>query len=193
MEERLKKRLVGAAVLTSLVVIFVPMLFENDGAGNRSGELKIPPRPEMSKDFSTRILPVKDEDLARAPTPTFDLEEPAEIEPVPEALPERKSSEPRQAAATASKKPAEQKPQQSKGPRAWVLQVASFSSRTNADQLVKRLRAKKFPAYQEQASVDRKPVFRVRIGPEVDRKLAEKMLQRVAKEFKLKGQIVRYP
>jgi len=192
-EERLKKRLVGAAVLTSLVVIFVPMLFENDGGGSRSGELKIPPRPEMSKDFSTRILPAKDEDLARAPAPTFQLKEPAEIEPIPEALPEQKTPEPTQAAATAREKPAERKPQPSKGPRAWVLQVASFSSRKNADQLVKRLRAKKFPAYQERATVDQKPVFRVRIGPEVDRKLAEKMLKRVAKEFKLEGQIVRYP
>jgi DedD protein len=169
------------------------MLFENDGGGNRSGELKIPPRPEMSKDFSTRILPAKDEDLARAPTPTFKLEEPAEIEPIPEALPEHKTSKPTQAAATAPVKPAEQKTQQSKGPRAWVLQVASFSRRKNADQLVKRLRAKKFPAYQEQATVNRKPVFRVRIGPEADRKLVEKMLKRVARDFKLKGQVVRYP
>lgn len=192
MEERLKKRLVGAAVLTSLVVIFVPMLFENDGGGNRSGELKIPPRPELSKNFSTRILPAKDEDIARAPTPSFERVEPAPIEPVPEALPERATSEFTQA-AVAPEKPAEQKSKQGKGPRAWVLQVASFSSAKNADQLVKRLRARKLPAYQEQASVDRKLVFRVRIGPEVDRKLAEKMLKRVAKEFKLKGQIVRYP
>ena len=87
----------------------------------------------------------------------------------------------------------EQQPEKDQGPRAWVLQVASFSSRKNADQLVRRLRAKKFPAFQEEAAVNGTTVFRVRIGPEVDRKLAEKMLKRVTKEFKLKGQIVRYP
>ena len=193
MEERLKKRLIGAAVLTSLVVIFVPMLFEKGGGGDWNEELRIPPRPVVPEGFATKILPAPTEDLARAPGSTLKTEPSPKIASIPTAAESPDTSAPPRAAATASGKAVKQKTDKGQGPRAWVLQVASFSSRKNADQLVTRLRAKKFPAFQEEASVDGTKVFRVRIGPEIDRKLAEKMLKRVTKEFKLKGQIVRYP
>ncbi len=193
MEERLKKRLIGAAVLTSLVVIFVPMLFEKDGGGHWNEELRIPPRPTVPEGFATRILPAPTEDLARAPATTLKTETSPKIPSMPTAPQSPSTSGPLPAAAAASGQAVNQKTDKGRGPRAWVLQVASFSSRKNADQLVTRLRAKKFPAFQEEASVDGTKVFRVRIGPELDRKLAEKMLKRVTKEFKLKGQIVRYP
>ena len=191
MEERLKKRLVGAAVLTSLVVIFVPMLFENDSGYNRSGELIIPPRPDTSREFAAKILPAPDEDLSRAPAPALESLEPPEIAPIPE--PARKTAEPDPVVVSVPKQPVKPKPAKGPGPSAWMLQVGSFSSRKNADQLVKRLRAKKFPAFHEQATVNRKTVFRVRVGPELDRKLAESMQHRIEKEFKLKGQLVRHP
>ena len=193
MEERLKKRLVGAAVLTSLVVIFVPMLFENDSGDNRSGELMIPPRPDTPREISTSILPAPEEDLSRAPAPALESLEPPEIEPIPEPKPARKAAEPDPVVLSVPKPPVKPKPVKAPGPRAWILQVGSFSSKKNADQLVKRLRAKKFPAFHEQATVNRKTVFRVRVGPELDRKLAERMQDRIAKDFKLKGQLVRHP
>ena len=187
MEERLKKRLVGGAVLTSLVVIFVPMLFENDLGKRRSSELTIPPRPEISSNFGARILPGPDEDLARAPK----VRTLHEIAPIPEPALAREATE---SAAKAPQQPMPaQNPDTAGRPRAWMLQVGSFSSRKNADLLVRRLRAMKFPAFHEEATVDRKTVFRVRVGPELDRKLAEGMQKRIAKEFKLDGQLVRYP
>ncbi len=193
MEERLKKRLIGAAVLTSLVVIFVPMLFEKDGGGHWNEELRIPPRPAVPEGFAARILPAPSEDPARAPGTTSKTETSPKIASIPTAAESPNTTTASQAAAAASGRAVKQKTETGQAPRAWVLQVASFSSRKNADQLVTRLRAKKFPAFQEEASVDGAKVFRVRIGPELDRKLAEKMLKRVTKEFKLKGQIVRYP
>ena len=45
----------------------------------------------------------------------------------------------------------------------------------------------------EQASINGKIVFRVRVGPEVDHKKMEGILARIEKEFKLKGKIERYP
>ncbi len=193
MEERLKKRLIGAAVLTSLVVIFVPMLFEKDSGGQWGEELRIPPRPAVPEDYATRILPAPNEDLAQAPRSVSKTEPSQATGSAPPAAGPANTSEAPRAAATASGQSAKRKTEKGQAPRAWVLQVASFSSRKNADQLVTRLRAKKFPAFQEKASVNGAAVFRVRIGPEIDRKLAEKMLKRVTEEFKLKGQIVRYP
>lgn len=57
MEPGLKKRLLGAAVLIVLAVIFVPMLLPNrEGSGQQSTSLKIPPEP--GGEMQTRVLKV---------------------------------------------------------------------------------------------------------------------------------------
>jgi len=63
MEERLKQRLVGAVVLVSLAVIFVPLLFDMSGetGGEMGGETTadlisgIPERPQVEFEASKRI------------------------------------------------------------------------------------------------------------------------------------------
>jgi DedD protein len=57
MDSGLKKRLLGAAVLIALAVIFVPMLLpRHSGSGSQSVSLKIPPEP--SGEMQTRVLQV---------------------------------------------------------------------------------------------------------------------------------------
>ena len=65
MERSLKERLVGAAVLVILAVIFIPMLF-NDTPGNEPviTESNIPPKPDdipvpPEADFNSRIIPLQ--------------------------------------------------------------------------------------------------------------------------------------
>lgn len=167
----MKKRLVGAIVLVSLVVIFVPMLLDEDPMVT-SGitETNIPPRPKTG--FSSHILPQEARQPLVAPQSRI---EPADVV---EAAPETSARPGPKTRAALS---------------AWVIQVASFQKRENANKLVDRLRAKKLPAFMEQASVDGKTIFRVRVGPEVDRKKAEGIRARIEKGFKLKGKIERYP
>ena len=59
MEERLKQRLVGAVVLVSLAVIFVPLLFDMSGEtdGETTADLisGIPERPQVEFEASKRI------------------------------------------------------------------------------------------------------------------------------------------
>ena len=59
MEEGLKQRLVGAAVLVLLAVIFVPMLLDS---GSEPGEvgLDLGPPPNGESGFSSRIIPVEE-------------------------------------------------------------------------------------------------------------------------------------
>lgn len=67
MDEGLKQRLVGAAVLVLLAVIFVPMLLESDPEPDEVGfDLGTPPSPES--EFSSRIIPLK-EPSEEAPAP----------------------------------------------------------------------------------------------------------------------------
>ncbi len=51
MDQELKQRIVGAIVITSLAVIFVPMLFDDpiDQSGEMIGELEIPKLPIHNK------------------------------------------------------------------------------------------------------------------------------------------------
>ena len=57
MDSGLKKRLLGAAVLIALAVIFVPMLLPgHSDSGSQSVSMKIPPEP--SGELQTRILQV---------------------------------------------------------------------------------------------------------------------------------------
>jgi DedD protein len=54
----------------------------------------------------------------------------------------------------------------------WVVQVGSFSSATNADNLVARLMLESLTAYKEQVSSSGKIIYRVRVGPFLERQEA---------------------
>jgi DedD protein len=51
----------------------------------------------------------------------------------------------------------------------WVVQVGSFSSTTNADNLVARLKLQGLNAYRESVSSGGKTIYRVRVGPYIER------------------------
>lgn len=66
MDQELKQRLIGAAVITALATIFVPMLFDDpiDETGKSINELKIPELPAKAQDVEIMPLPEKVEDVA---------------------------------------------------------------------------------------------------------------------------------
>ena len=176
MEERLKRRLVGAGVLVSLAVIFLPMLLEErQGREVRIETSNIPVKPKVDQEFHSRVLPLPDDEPLIPPLSADDLR----------ATTRRSAEEPVLGA--------EPKPKPRVGLSAWVLQVASLSSRDNAEALVAKLREGGYTAFVEQVHVRGRNLFRVRVGPEADRKRAEHALEEVQKQFNLKGQVVRYP
>ncbi|MFM8340910.1 MAG: SPOR domain-containing protein [Methylomonas sp.] len=62
----MKQRLIGAAVITALAAIFVPMLFDDvvDETGKSVNELKIPEMPAKAQEVEIMPLPEKAEDVA---------------------------------------------------------------------------------------------------------------------------------
>ncbi|MCQ8117794.1 SPOR domain-containing protein [Methylomonas rosea] len=133
MDQELKQRLIGAAVITALAAIFVPMLFDDpiDETGKSINELKIPELPAKAQDVEIMPLPEKVEEVAEilpaanAPKqPVKVLEEgesEAELEapkpqvklsakdtaPVQRNLPAAKSAAPAAAVAQLDEEPAE--------------------------------------------------------------------------------------
>lgn len=70
MEDKLKKRLIGAAVLVALVVIFVPMMFEKPAEDRQIKTSNIPPVPPgLEKFASSAVTPLPAERPLPPPEP----------------------------------------------------------------------------------------------------------------------------
>lgn len=210
MREGAKKRLIGALVLVTLAVIFVPMWFE----------------PESSLD----TLPPIQESMSRAPgfapnvqTEVFlrpedsgvgGLDETRLTVSEPLALPAAGVAGPGGAAATTSR-PAGTKADAgaarpptatettanaavsprgaNDGMPSWVIQVASVATPEGAADLERKLRAGGFTAFVEKATVNGKVYYRVRVGPELDRARAEQTAARLRERHKVNTLITNYP
>lgn len=195
MDEGLKKRLIGATVLVSLVVIFVPMLLEDEPV--LSTELEENIIPERSgDDFSSKLLPLETEDLSQPLVEEVEplVEEESEVVAV---APEQETAEKSPEAVTKEEPVTETKsePATKVGLNGWVVQVGSFSNSENAKKLVKELQAKKYAAFTDQVDLNGKILHRVLVGPEVDKKRAELLMEKLNKYLaskKLKGRLKRY-
>jgi DedD protein len=192
MEQQLKQRLVGAAVLLGMAVLFIPMVLNNSGhPDSELDKVDIPARPEG---FSSRIVPLDpaestDKSESSSQTDEVNLQEKfAEtenlpLEPMP-AGPEKAESE---------KEPAGGDSPVRAGITAWAVQLGSFASEENARALEQRLLKLGYAAFVETINDSKKKVFRVRIGPELLKSAASKLVEQLEAETKLKGIVVRYP
>ena len=75
----------------------------------------------------------------------------------------------------------------------WVVQLASLASKDNALALQERLRGLGYTAFVEEAKTAQGVLFRVRVGPELERPNAEKLRDRLEQQVQLKGIVTRYP
>lgn len=174
MDERMKQRLVGAAVLVLAAVIFVPMLLDQgDGEPKPAARIiqQSPPEPEpLPEDASARSVPLDSKRTAAVPVP-----------PVP--APEKPESK---LPAKTVKKAA---PAASSTTSGFAVQVGSFSKASNARGLRDKLVAKGYTVFVKSAG----SVTRVYVGPQSSRGEAEKVLERLLAELRLKGIVVRPP
>jgi len=172
-EEGLKKRLLGAAVLASLAVIFIPMLIDDQSVGDTALH-EIPAVPER-RSFSSSMLK---EEVIRPQLPR----------PVVVAEIEKVSVEPIEA-----EKPKEiVKPLT--GLNAWVVQVGSFSSSENANKLIAKLRKAGFQTQDaERIQIRGKTWYRVRVGPMVEKQKAQKLVPKINKITGEKTRVQSYP
>ena len=216
MDEQLKKRLVGAAVLASLMVIFLPLLLETESPLDKGLPGKVVPQsPYAGKDFDAKVLPLPSE----APPPKEVPAPPAQPKPsgidtafnapIAQDLPVTPPVAGRVEAVAQAKAPSgkvEQEPVEEKdaavtsegrdGLSAWAIQVASFPDREKADLLVQELRGMKYSAFSLEAAVAGRAWYRVRIGPVADKMRAEQILSQVRGAMAGKGlepRIVRFP
>ncbi len=180
MDPQLKQRVVGAAVLVAIGVVFIPIFLDETARENEiSTGLGVESAPPQ--DFNSRVVPLDDkmmEQVERAMDATpQELTKPQDWSGGPPRVPE----------------PASEVTTPRTGVTAWVIQVGSFSSEENAKALVDKLRNGGYTAFIEQLRDGTKQVFRVRVGPELTKVTADKIRDELAKDIDLDGIVMRYP
>jgi DedD protein len=178
MEQKLKERLIGAAVVVALGVVFIPVLLDG------------PPR----QGSHTRSLPLPGQDSAGLKQVTIDLGAPGQSAPQPdpispadsappmEAVPSKPVSEARTAPAP---KPDSQAVAQAAGTRPvaesaqWVVQVAALSDSNNADKLAAQLKSQGFSAFVGKFKDGSRTLYRVRVGPVKTREEADLLAEQL--------------
>lgn len=220
----MKQRLIGAAVLLALGVIFIPMIL--DGGGNPVLR-KIPPIPQVldAVDPQTLVIPSTPPALEQAPKVVHKPEQEATpqaaataqtetVKAVKKAHSVQPGSKSKAAASATDIKPDAVTPQAKTPPaattqkqaptalaaasspekiRAWTVQVGSFNTSNKALKLRGSLRAKGFKAYVEKISKQNQAYYRVRVGPVLNKKDANKLLKKLKKNGQTSAYVVRHP
>jgi len=75
----------------------------------------------------------------------------------------------------------------------WYIQVGSFSSEANASGLSKRLISSGYDARHQKTSTKSGHIYRVMVGPETSRAVAEQLRDTLGDEFRLEGIIINNP
>jgi DedD protein len=179
LKKRARRRLVGAVALVLFVIVFLPMMLDNE------------PR-QMSQDVSISIPPLAQQNLPEPePEPESVAREPlrfrpvegTELAPVPKPAQQQQArsnseSEPVSTSRVAVKQPAAQTKKTSAND-GFVVQLGAFSSSGNADRLAAKVRENRFKAYTQVVSTTNGERTRVRVGPYPTRAAAEEARERL--------------
>jgi len=82
------------------------------------------------------------------------------------------------------------KPTSTKISKAYAIQIASFSEKSNAQSLQSKLRKKKYKAYIESIMTSKGRIYRLRVGPYLKYDQITSIKLKIEKEFKLKKTII---
>ena len=179
LKKRARRRLVGAVALVLFVIVFLPMMLDNE------------PR-QMSQDVSISIPPLAQQNLPEPePEPEPVAREPLRFRPVEgtELAPVPKPAQQQQARSNseservptsrvAVKQPAAQTEKASAND-GFVVQLGAFSNSGNAARLAAKVRENRFKAYTQVVSTANGERTRVRVGPYPTRATAEEARERL--------------
>ena len=197
METTLKQRLIGAAVIIALAVIFVPMILDGSGRDESVAlNMEVPPEPTFTFDSELpdpkkleKLPAIEKTEQAETEVPEKQEDQTADTEQQPKASikkPEVKQVAVSSQVVEATEDHIETNPALS----AWAVQVAAFGEKDKAVALQDKLVASNLSAFTEQAGKGNKIIYRVKVGPELKRENAEKLRDKIENEHGLKGSFV---
>jgi len=208
LDTALKHRLTGAVILVLLAVALLPELLTGSGRAARPNALlpsEAGSAPERSIDIDLTEAARAPAGATPAPAPTpapppAPLElptPPAVMEPAPATTPPVAEA-PTPAAALAkaapatppAPEPAKAAPAKAASAGTYFVQLGVFVNRASADRLDRTLRRQGFTPIVNEVTASGKRMYRVRVGPEIDRAAANALLKRL-NEAGHKGSVVK--
>ena len=185
MDQHIKQRLVGIAVVFSLAVIFLPMLLDGSGFEKKNLEIEIPEQPmfETRTDFDQKIIELR-----------------AKVNELPELTPrfvdENTRDTENRINRQTDKKPVKTKQETSEtrsGGDSWILQAGSFKDRKKAMMLRDKLRQSKIAAvFIEQFSHNGEINYRVRLGPFLNHRQSKIAQNKIQAKYNIDSLILKY-
>lgn len=199
MRESVKHRLIGAAVLAAIAVLFLPSFFKDRQQYQVDTSSHIPGRPSITAvDFNE---PTRPEGIEPAPAPeTMFVPDEAEAIPAVQVPPAEQAVV--AVAATSSAQSTSSKaavapasvpviPLNPQGlPDTWVIQVASLSAQVAANKLRDQLQAEGHKAYVRAVPSANATIYRVFIGPKQDKSEALAIKSQLDKRLKVNSLVL---
>lgn len=208
----LKQRVIGALVLVSLAVIFVPMLFDEPHTERSSKRIEIPEEPAFP---AVDTQPPESDDAQ--PSTAYHIEEPDQSASTDQSMSAPEQTASAQTTPTVSPQPASEPSQpapsnagntasapaespQSSGSTsesaaefsgslkgAWLVQLGSFGNPDNAVRLRDNVREKGYDSHIQKVVRGDTTLTRVFSGPFAEKAEAERVKKRLDAEFGVNG------
>jgi DedD protein len=178
MDRRVKERLIGASILVAFVVLVVPELL----SGPKPTPAPAPTLPAAAPE-PTRSVEV---DLATSRPPASEAEPDNPASAAASSAAEAPAAESPAAPVPAGSAPSVSAPVESSASSpitakrgSWSVQLGSFASRANAENLTRQLKGQGFSVFVLPGGSGSSVRYRVRVGPLADRESAERMAARL--------------
>jgi DedD protein len=198
MDRRVKERLIGASILVALVVLVVPELLSGPKPNAAPAPTLPAAAPETIRNVTVDLNPSKPSANAEQPPASQAVAASAAVtaaatassaaKPAVAQLPAPTNPAPAGGAAPAPRlAPVESAAPSptSTGHGSWSVQLGSFASRANADNLTRQVKAQGFSVFVLPGGSGASARYRVRVGPLGDRQSAE----RIAAKLKSLGHV----
>ena len=204
MDQNIKQRLVGIAVIFALAVIFLPMILDGSGVEKKTLVIEIPDQPIVAAnpEFDQKIIELH-AGVEALPElePRYIDENSGDKQNLIEREPETQSA--KAEPAPALKKQAVTKVEKPPRPKvevkppvggdSWVLQIGSFKNKEKAMMQRDRLRKSSIAAvFIEKFNNNNQASYRVRLGPFLNRDQAEIAQNKIRAKHSIEGLIMKY-
>ena len=172
MDAKLKQRLTGAIIFTSLAIILLPLLLDGteEDRARIATDIPEPPRIDLEditvQDVMRKIEQMEKASEARLPKEVVDE---TDYEAASDHILDRNQL-----------------------PVNWSLQLGSFEREDNATRLRAQLRDQNYRSYILHGNTNDGEIYRVFVGPSSSKETLVEMNQEIEAKLKLKGRIVRY-
>lgn len=168
MDQKLKERLLGAVIILSVLIFFLPMLFKQNSVNLSELNSEVDEQIAVNRaalEEQLKELELEKEYLIQAPAP---LEKPK----VAKAMVPVISTE--------------------SGKR-WVLRMGVFSNPNNAKLLEQNLSAKGYASYSQIDTSKGAKITRVFVGPKKSESEIKRIADQIKQDLKMQGMVMQYP